>query len=105
MERPQLLVELQDGFQCEAVIMSYDTTGKDPEAETGSKCATLCVSSQVGCQMGVHILRHWNNGFDCRFDSWRDYRAVGACKCSVFDTECCIYGGLKYMLMTSFLLL
>jgi adenine C2-methylase RlmN of 23S rRNA A2503 and tRNA A37 len=33
-------VQLQDGMEVEAVIMSYD------------KRATLCVSSQVGCQMG-----------------------------------------------------
>jgi adenine C2-methylase RlmN of 23S rRNA A2503 and tRNA A37 len=39
-ETTKLLLQLQDGMEVEAVIMSYD------------KRATLCVSSQVGCQMG-----------------------------------------------------
>jgi hypothetical protein len=43
----------------EAVVMSYDTTGRymgssdtDSSLGWGHRRATLCVSSQVGCQMG-----------------------------------------------------
>jgi adenine C2-methylase RlmN of 23S rRNA A2503 and tRNA A37 len=55
----KLLLQLQDGMEVEAVIMSYDTTTRymgssDTDSSTGwgQKRATLCVSSQVGCQMG-----------------------------------------------------
>lgn len=52
----KLLVELQDGLQVEAVVMHYDTTelytGQPDAAGWGNKRGTLCVSSQVGCQMG-----------------------------------------------------
>ena len=72
----KLLLRMQDGLEVETVIMHYDTrsasrnptvgnpgdnvsgttngTGEDEasEAVTGSKRATLCVSSEVGCQMG-----------------------------------------------------
>ena len=70
----KLLIRLQDGLECESVIMQYDTTGKwlpwshvRPVCGTtdglrlagitqgqahGRRRATLCVSSQVGCQMG-----------------------------------------------------
>ncbi|KAK9861885.1 hypothetical protein WJX84_010257 [Apatococcus fuscideae] len=52
-ETTKLLIRLQDGMQVEAVIMQYDTTGKGRESHlTGQPRATLCVSSQVGCQMG-----------------------------------------------------
>lgn len=71
-ETAKLLVTLQDGMQVEAVIMTYDTTGRyssasaDPDQEPsssgsilastggtrGHRRATLCVSSQVGCNMG-----------------------------------------------------
>ena len=46
-------------MEVEAVIMSYDTTGRyqgssdtDSSLGWGHRRATLCVSSQVGCQMG-----------------------------------------------------
>lgn len=51
----KLLVKLQDGMQVEAVIMHYQTTSKEEiegEAPRQYHRATLCVSSQVGCQMG-----------------------------------------------------
>ena len=81
----KMLVQLADGLQVEAVIMSYDTTGENAAVgvhsfcrwhsmgacnraprcltrvdaaaglygeETGQQRATLCVSSEVGCQMG-----------------------------------------------------
>jgi adenine C2-methylase RlmN of 23S rRNA A2503 and tRNA A37 len=53
----KLVVELQDGLQVESVIMIYDPKkGKnatDPGGvRQGEKRATLCLSSQVGCQMG-----------------------------------------------------
>ncbi|KAK9806306.1 hypothetical protein WJX72_009538 [[Myrmecia] bisecta] len=71
-ETTKMLVRLQDGLQVEAVIMQYDTTcatgvvdDRQPPGEEecasesgasastrGRKRATLCVSSQVGCQMG-----------------------------------------------------
>ncbi|CAL5227047.1 g9945 [Coccomyxa viridis] len=52
----KLLVRLQDGMQVEAVVMTY-TKGGDGESEDGhavlgQQRSTLCVSSQVGCQMG-----------------------------------------------------
>ena len=74
----KLLVELQDGLRVEAVIMQYDTSTRCGQASRlglekddgydaaedrcyarnvrdgveGGKRATLCVSSEVGCQMG-----------------------------------------------------
>uniref|UniRef100_A0A383VBW3 Radical SAM core domain-containing protein n=1 Tax=Tetradesmus obliquus TaxID=3088 RepID=A0A383VBW3_TETOB len=52
----KLLIQLQDGMQVEAVVMHYDTsdryTGREEAAGWGNKRSTLCVSSQVGCQMG-----------------------------------------------------
>mmetsp|Transcript_22946 Transcript_22946/g.59959 ORF Transcript_22946/g.59959 Transcript_22946/m.59959 type:complete len:552 (+) Transcript_22946:68-1723(+) len=81
-ETTKLLLELQDGLQIEAVIMHYDTTARfaqeegtdatldEPPCSSAASCAdsvatgagtlggrghrraTLCVSSQVGCQMG-----------------------------------------------------
>jgi hypothetical protein len=70
-ETIKLLIELQDDLQIEAVIMQYDTSrmvnvqreeqeqdehGSDAmlDAATikGGRRATLCVSSEVGCQMG-----------------------------------------------------
>lgn len=56
-ETTKLVVELQDGMQVEAVIMVYDTTARytsedGSAAQRGQRRATLCVSSQVGCQMG-----------------------------------------------------
>lgn len=43
----KLLVQLQDGFKVESVIMRH----KDPKSGRYTR-ATLCVSSQVGCKMG-----------------------------------------------------
>lgn len=58
-ETTKLLIELQDGLQVEAVIMKYDTSDRycaegDQMSTSGHghQRATLCVSSQVGCQMG-----------------------------------------------------
>ncbi|GMH42476.1 hypothetical protein BSKO_10395 [Bryopsis sp. KO-2023] len=54
-ETTKLLIELQDGMRVETVVMHYDTTGRetdDPVAIHGNRRATVCVSSQVGCQMG-----------------------------------------------------
>lgn len=81
-ETTKLVIRLQDGLKVEAVIMLYDTRGRyreDTERDEGGRplCddvanseatseasasrqlqprgnirATLCVSSQVGCQMG-----------------------------------------------------
>jgi adenine C2-methylase RlmN of 23S rRNA A2503 and tRNA A37 len=80
-ETTKLLVELQDGLQVESVIMSYDTSTAATAAATALEAAenkksteesndnnnddtesvnlvvgghrnTLCVSSEVGCQMG-----------------------------------------------------
>lgn len=53
----KLLVRLQDGMQVEAVVMTYEKDGGDEESEDGhavlgQQRSTLCVSSQVGCQMG-----------------------------------------------------
>lgn len=52
----KLLIRLQDGLQVESVIMHYDTSARLPSgaagAQHGHARATLCVSSQVGCQMG-----------------------------------------------------
>lgn len=52
----KLLLELADGLQVEAVVMHYDTqdryVGQEAAAGWGNKRSTLCVSSQVGCQMG-----------------------------------------------------
>ncbi|KAF6260598.1 hypothetical protein COO60DRAFT_1269332 [Scenedesmus sp. NREL 46B-D3] len=54
----KLLIQLQDGMQVEAVVMHYDTSGavgacwRQEAAGWGNKRSTLCVSSQVGCQMG-----------------------------------------------------
>eukprot|EP00879_Flechtneria_rotunda_P005739 GHRR01006040.1.p1 GENE.GHRR01006040.1~~GHRR01006040.1.p1 ORF type:complete len:397 (+),score=116.87 GHRR01006040.1:290-1480(+) len=52
----KLLIQLQDGMQVEAVVMHYDTSGRyagnKQMAGWGNKRGTLCVSSQVGCQMG-----------------------------------------------------
>ena len=64
----KLLLEFQGGFEAEAVVMRYDTHQAGPEGgskdadaaaegssaggETGNVRSTLCVSSQVGCQMG-----------------------------------------------------
>jgi adenine C2-methylase RlmN of 23S rRNA A2503 and tRNA A37 len=47
----KLLVEMADGLQVEAVIMTYDTTGIYGE-DSGQRRGTLCVSSEVGCAMG-----------------------------------------------------
>ncbi|WPT18269.1 Ribosomal RNA large subunit methyltransferase N [Picochlorum sp. SENEW3] len=51
-ETTKLLIELQDGLKVEAVIMTYDTSKRDASGQTGGKRHTLCVSSEVGCQMG-----------------------------------------------------
>ena len=48
----KLLIELQDGLSVEAVVMEYDTSSRDETGQTGGKRYTLCVSSEVGCQMG-----------------------------------------------------
>jgi len=53
----KLLVQLQTGEQVECVVMRYDPTlGVDPSQPGGRRRgrprATVCVSSQVGCQMG-----------------------------------------------------
>ena len=58
----KLLISLQDGLRIEAVVMNYDTKlrniqlAADDTDETapvsGNVRSTLCVSSQVGCQMG-----------------------------------------------------
>lgn len=51
----KLLLKLQDGLRIEAVVMQYDTRQTDPDTGdvlTGQVRSTLCVSSQVGCQMG-----------------------------------------------------
>ena len=61
----KLLVQLQDGLEVEAVVMTYDPTtralSKQEAAAAGRKGlptmkrATLCVSSQVGCKMGCRF--------------------------------------------------
>lgn len=61
-ETCKMLLRLQDGLTVESVIMFYDTSeagviagdGGDSESSrgTGGARATLCVSSEVGCQMG-----------------------------------------------------
>jgi adenine C2-methylase RlmN of 23S rRNA A2503 and tRNA A37 len=54
-ETMKLLLRLQDGLRIEAVVMQYDTRETDPDTGNvikGNLRATLCVSSQVGCQMG-----------------------------------------------------
>ena len=51
-ETIKLLVQLQDGLQIESVVMTYDTSKRDVTGKTGSRRGTLCVSSEVGCQMG-----------------------------------------------------
>lgn len=56
-EVAKLLIRLQDGFEIESVIMKYHYRGAPQESpssglEFQSARYTLCVSSQVGCQMG-----------------------------------------------------
>ena len=51
-ETIKLLIQLQDGMQIEAVVMTYDTTSRDETGTTGHRRGTLCISSEVGCQMG-----------------------------------------------------
>ena len=73
-ETTKMVIRLQDGLKVESVIMLYDTRGRykdevqeqdegrpmtDDDASSEVSCkpkgnvrATLCVSSQVGCQMG-----------------------------------------------------
>eukprot|EP01024_Parvocaulis_polyphysoides_P034926 TRINITY_DN30923_c1_g2_i2.p1 TRINITY_DN30923_c1_g2~~TRINITY_DN30923_c1_g2_i2.p1 ORF type:complete len:362 (-),score=25.79 TRINITY_DN30923_c1_g2_i2:68-1120(-) len=52
-ETTKLLIQLQDGLKVEAVIMRYNTTSISAQnGDGGGQRATLCVSSQVGCQMG-----------------------------------------------------
>lgn len=51
-ETTKLLIALQDGHLVESVIMKYDTSQRDETGQTGSIRYTLCVSSEVGCQMG-----------------------------------------------------
>lgn len=51
-ETSKLLISLQDGNSVEAVIMKYDTSLRDETGQTGHARYTLCVSSEVGCQMG-----------------------------------------------------
>lgn len=69
-ETTKMIIQLQDGLKIESVIMCYDTRGRyqeeaDDDEHTslplphessnrpkGHRRATLCVSSQVGCQMG-----------------------------------------------------
>lgn len=51
----KLLLKLQDGLRIEAVVMQYDTRETNPDTGDvlkGQVRSTLCVSSQVGCQMG-----------------------------------------------------
>ena len=49
-ETVKLLVQLQDGLSVEAVIMTY--AGNSSEDCSGKSRATVCVSCEVGCQMG-----------------------------------------------------
>lgn len=63
-EAAKLLIRLQDGLEIEAVVMKYNYRGGSQDARTSASSAsstspefqsqryTLCVSSQVGCQMG-----------------------------------------------------
>jgi adenine C2-methylase RlmN of 23S rRNA A2503 and tRNA A37 len=61
----KLLVQLQDGLEVEAVVMTYDPTTRAPSKQEAAaagrkglaagKRATLCVSSQVGCKMGCRF--------------------------------------------------
>jgi len=52
-ETMKLLLKLQDGLSIEVVVMKYDTKADDGEGKvSGNVRSTLCVSSQVGCQMG-----------------------------------------------------
>jgi adenine C2-methylase RlmN of 23S rRNA A2503 and tRNA A37 len=49
----KLLIELQDGHRVESVIIRYDKdSDKDVTEGGGESRITLCVSSQIGCQMG-----------------------------------------------------
>lgn len=49
----KLLIELQDGHRVESVIIRYDKDSEKDVTEGGGESrVTLCVSSQVGCQMG-----------------------------------------------------
>lgn len=52
----KLLLSLQDGLRIESVVMQYDTSknarNSEIDGEHGNVRCTLCVSSQVGCQMG-----------------------------------------------------
>eukprot|EP00271_Cylindrocystis_brebissonii_P014732 TRINITY_DN3620_c0_g1_i2.p1 TRINITY_DN3620_c0_g1~~TRINITY_DN3620_c0_g1_i2.p1 ORF type:complete len:424 (+),score=78.04 TRINITY_DN3620_c0_g1_i2:71-1342(+) len=50
----KLLIELQDGMNVEAVIMQHDASAGKYAGGTrpGGLRSTLCISSQVGCQMG-----------------------------------------------------
>jgi hypothetical protein len=47
----KLLVQLQDGLSVEAVIMTYAGNSSSEDCP-GKSRATVCVSSEVGCQMG-----------------------------------------------------
>eukprot|EP00270_Netrium_digitus_P018056 TRINITY_DN6798_c0_g1_i1.p1 TRINITY_DN6798_c0_g1~~TRINITY_DN6798_c0_g1_i1.p1 ORF type:complete len:397 (+),score=91.73 TRINITY_DN6798_c0_g1_i1:109-1299(+) len=50
----KLLLELQDGLRVECVIMRHDASAGvyAGQQRPGGPRATLCISSQVGCQMG-----------------------------------------------------
>ena len=50
-ETVKLLVQLQDGLSVEAVIMTYAGSSSS-EDSVGKQRATVCVSCEVGCQMG-----------------------------------------------------
>jgi adenine C2-methylase RlmN of 23S rRNA A2503 and tRNA A37 len=50
-ETVKLLVQLQDGLSVEAVIMTYAGNSSSDDTHPKSR-ATVCVSSEVGCQMG-----------------------------------------------------
>ncbi len=50
-ETVKLLVQLQDGLSVEAVIMTYAGNGSSEDC-SGKSRATVCVSCEVGCQMG-----------------------------------------------------
>ena len=56
-ETVKLLVQLQDGLSVEAVIMTYpgyagSSSSSSSDDSVGNQRATVCVSCEVGCQMG-----------------------------------------------------
>ena len=54
----KLLLNLTNENSVETVLMQYE-----PTKAGGHPRSTICVSTQIGCAMGMCILCNWTNGF------------------------------------------